>query len=272
MKGLFGILLSVMILALAGYGKVTSNTDSGIKETMETAETIEEVQSVGGKAAEAAENIEEKASVSDKESEEASLDDSDKGGQTESVSKEEKTVADSSKDDEKEAQSSAATENIKEEKSSEKKEDVTSDSSSKTTENKSDTATETKKEQTAEEKKVSYSPDTVVALAIAKCQAGGMITTQDNLANALAEGRITQEEYNEYYPYDGLEGSYYSLFVETDLNQASTTSGQPLRSEDAIAGYIADMLLLENSPVFNVVYAGTYTQNGTTFYEFRCLR
>lgn len=263
-----------MILALAGCDstKVGSNTEFGTKEVMETADTIEEVQSVGGKAAEAAENIEEKASVSDKESEEASLDDSDKGGQTESVSKEEKTEADNSKDDEKEAQSSAATENTKEEKSSEKKEDAGADYSSKTTENKSDTATETKKEQTAEEKKVSYSPDTVVALAIAKCQAGGMITTQDNLAKALAEGRITQEEYNEYYPYDGLEGSYYSLFVETDLNQASTTSGQPLRSEDAIAGYIADMLLLESSPVFNVVYAGTYSRNGASFYEFRCLR
>lgn len=275
MKGLFGILLSVMILSLAGCGKATSNTDSGRKEVTETVETIEEVQSVSGQVAEAAEDIEEKASVSDKESEEASLDDSGKGNQTEPASKEEKTVADSSKDDdksEKEAQSSAATENIKEEKSSEKKEDATSDSSSKTTENKSDTATETKKEQTAEEKKVSYSPDTVVALAIAKCQAGGMITTQDNLAKALAEGRITQEEYNEYYPYDGLEGSYYSVFVETDLNHASTTSGQPLRSEDAIAGYIADMLLLESSPVFNVVYAGTYTKNGASFYEFRCLR
>lgn len=102
--------------------------------------------------------------------------------------------------------------------------------------------------------------------------AGGMITTQDNLANALAEGRITQEEYNEYYPYDGLESSYYSVFVETDLNIASTTSGQPLRSEDAIATYIADMLLLESNPVFNVVYAGVYSRNGTDFYEFRCLR
>ena len=117
-----------------------------------------------------------------------------------------------------------------------------------------------------------YSPGNVVSLAIAKCQAGGMITTQDNLANALAEGRITQEEYNEYYPYDGLESSYYSVFVETDLNTASTTSGQPLRSEDAIATYIADMLLLEQSPIFNVVYAGVYSRNGTDFYEFRCLR
>ena len=25
--------------------------------------------------------------------------------------------------------------------------------------------------------------------------------------------------YNEYYPYDGMEGSYYSVFVETDLGK-----------------------------------------------------
>lgn len=119
---------------------------------------------------------------------------------------------------------------------------------------------------------VAYSPYNVTALAIAKCEAGGMITTQTNLDNALAEGRITQEEYEECYPYDGLEGSYYSVFVETDLNTASTISGEPLRSEDAIATYIANMLLLESNPVFNVVYAGVYNMNGTDFYEFRCLR
>lgn len=119
---------------------------------------------------------------------------------------------------------------------------------------------------------VSYDPNTVVSLAIAKCQAGGMITTQDNLANALAEGKITQEEYDDYYPYDGLENSYYSVFVETDLNIAATTSGTRLGSVDAIADHIAGMLLLESSPVFNIVYAGVYNLNGTDFYEFRCLR
>ena len=119
---------------------------------------------------------------------------------------------------------------------------------------------------------VSYSPQNVVSLATAKCQAGGMITTQQNLDNLLARGKITQDEYKEYYPYDGLDSSYYSVFVETDLNIASTTSGQPLRSEDAIATYIADMLLLESNPVFNVVYAVVYSRNGTDFYEFRCLR
>ncbi len=255
-----------MLLALAGCNttKEGSRTESGTMEIMETAEQGEKVQDVSGQTAETekvAEGIEEAASVTDKDTVGAALADSDKENQPETASKEEKTEPDSFKDDsknEKETQLSALTENKKEEKSSEKKDD----------------ATETKKEQdtVTEAKAVSYSPDTVVALAIAKCQAGGMITTQDNLANALSEGRITQEEYNEYYPYDGLEGSYYSVFVETDLNKASTTSGQPLRSQDAIAGYIADMLLLESSPVFNVVYAGTYSKNGTSFYEFRCLR
>ncbi|MFR9116323.1 MAG: hypothetical protein ACLVI0_06455 [Ruminococcus sp.] len=119
---------------------------------------------------------------------------------------------------------------------------------------------------------VAYSPQNVVSLATAKCQAGGMITTQQNLQNHLNDGSITQEEYNEYYPYDGMEGSYYSVFVETDLNKASTIDGQRLSSEDAIAEYIASMLLLETDPVFYISYDGIYTTGGTDYYEFRCHR
>lgn len=117
-----------------------------------------------------------------------------------------------------------------------------------------------------------YNPQNVVSLATAKCQAGGMITTQQNLDNLLAAGKITKEEYNEYYPYDGMEQSYYSVFVETDLNTASTLSGKRLPTEDAIAEYIAGMLLLENDPVFYISYEGIYTTGGTDFYEFRCHR
>ncbi len=117
-----------------------------------------------------------------------------------------------------------------------------------------------------------YDPYQVVNLVIAKCQAGGMITTEDNLANLLAEGKITQAEYDEYYPLDGLEGSYYSVFVETDLNLASDIVGNKLGSVDGIADYIANMLLLETQPIFNVTYAGVYTLNGVEFYEFRCHR
>ena len=119
---------------------------------------------------------------------------------------------------------------------------------------------------------VAYSPQNVVSLATAKCQAGGMITTQQNLQNHLNDGSITQEEYNEYYPYDGMEGSYYSVFVETDLNKASSIDGQRLSSEDAIAEYIASMLLLETDPVFYISYDGVYTTGGTDYYEFRCHR
>lgn len=117
-----------------------------------------------------------------------------------------------------------------------------------------------------------YNPQNVVSLATAKCQAGGMITTQQNLDNLLAAGKITKEEYNEYYPYDGMEQSYYSVFVETDLNTASTLSGKRLPTEDAIAEYIAGMLLLENDLVFYISYEGIYTTGGTDFYEFRCHR
>lgn len=91
---------------------------------------------------------------------------------------------------------------------------------------------------------------------------------EDNL-NA---GKITQEEYDEYYPLDGLEDSYYSVFVNVDLNKAATTSGRTLGSEEEIAQYIADMLLLESDSVFNIRYTGTTKTSGETFYEFRCYR
>lgn len=131
---------------------------------------------------------------------------------------------------------------------------------------------ETEPEETKQQEQpmTSYDPVSVCSQAVAKCQAGGMITTTDNLANLLSEGKITQEEYNSYYPYDGL--GYYSVFVETDLNKASTTSGRKLGSEDEIAEYIAGMMLLETEPVFYIEYAGVYSLNGTDFYEFRCYR
>ena len=81
---------------------------------------------------------------------------------------------------------------------------------------------------------VAYSPQNVVSLATAKCQAGGMITTQQNLQNHLNDGSITQEEYNEYYLYDGMEGSYYSVFVETDLNKASAIEKNKRESKEQL--------------------------------------
>ena len=118
---------------------------------------------------------------------------------------------------------------------------------------------------------VSYSPQNVVSLSIPKIKAGGKLILSEEMNRMLSEGTITQEEYNEYYPYDGT--GYFSIFVETDLKQASTIDGQRLPSEDAIAQYIADMLIIESVPSVDVEYAGVYTSNaGNQFYEFRCHR
>lgn len=250
MKRLCMILLSVMVFALAGCNstnKEMTEAENSYAETQETEETKEPVVTDSG----------EEDISTDKETELQDADNED----SETSDKEETAN-----------QSNSESRND----STDHRENTTA-----STEEREKTQTtvrvaepESTPEPTPapEYTPAAYSPGNVVSLAIAKCQAGGMITTQDNLANALAEGRITQEEYNEYYPYDGLESSYYSVFVETDLNTASTISGQPLRSENAIATYIADMLLLEQSPIFNVVYAGVYSRNGTDFYEFRCLR
>ena len=118
----------------------------------------------------------------------------------------------------------------------------------------------------------SYNPENVVNFATKKCQQGGMILVWDNLDHLYEEGKITKEEYNEYYPWDGLEDSYYSVFVNKDLNKAATTSGSPLESVEEIADYISEMMLLESDSIFAIEYAGIHKTNGTEFYEFRCHR
>ena len=117
---------------------------------------------------------------------------------------------------------------------------------------------------------VGYDADRVARLAVEKCKAAGMTPLPENLDRLLAEGKITQEEYNEYYPYDGC--GYYSVFVETNLNLASTISGERLCSEEVIADYIAGMMVLEVEPYFYIECAGVYQGNSVEFYEFRCYR
>lgn len=117
---------------------------------------------------------------------------------------------------------------------------------------------------------VGYDADRVARLAVEKCKAAGMIALPENLDRLLAEGKITQEEYNEYYPYDGC--GYYSVFVETNLNLASAISVERLCSEEEIADYIAGMMVLEVEPYFYIECAGVYQGNSVEFYEFRCYR
>ena len=138
------------------------------------------------------------------------------------------------------------------------------------TENQSETV---KKEETVTESQnafVAYNPQTIVALATSKTKGYGKITLTENLDRLLSEGVITKEEYDEYYPYDGA--GYYSVFVETNLREAKTTSGRLLETEDGIAQYIADMLALENGPYFLIEYVGIYSTGSSDFYEFRCYR
>ena len=59
---------------------------------------------------------------------------------------------------------------------------------------------------------------------------------------------------------------------DVHIIKGSTIDGQRLSSEDAIAEYIASMLLLETDPVFYISYDGVYTTGGTDYYEFRCHR
>lgn len=114
---------------------------------------------------------------------------------------------------------------------------------------------------------VSYSPQNVVALATAKTKAAGKVLLTENLDNLLASGQISQEEYNEYYPYDGA--GYYSVFVDSNMAEARSVSGTTsFNSEDEIAQYISDMLVLENGPYFLIEYAGTYDYYGKQCYEF----
>lgn len=140
------------------------------------------------------------------------------------------------------------------------------------------TTTPTEPEQTKEQsteapteaEAVAYSPNEVVSLATAKTKAYGKISIPEDLDNMLANGEITKEEYDAYYPYDGA--GYYSVFVETDLNEASTTSGRKLESVEGIADYISGMLALETGPYFYIEYTGITNTGGKDFYEFRCYR
>ena len=86
-----------------------------------------------------------------------------------------------------------------------------------------------------------------------------MITTQQNLQNHL---KMALRRKSTMAPH-GMEGSYYSVFVETDLTI------QMDKTEDAIAEYIASMLLLKLIRYSIPSYDGTYT-TGVAQTIFRC--
>lgn len=264
MKRLFIILLSVVLIGSAGCS-ASRDMDSEVNNAVTTEVAEVATESETETEAAVADVVETETESTETEPTEA-----DEPERTETVyetvaSREETVAAE-------EPQSETVTSDSKKSGSKESGKKSQYQKADTASEAQSQQAEEPKTETKPETKAADYSPDKVVSLATAKCQAGGMVTTEQHLQDNLNAGKITQEEYNEYYPLDGLEDSFYSVFINVDLNKAATTSGRTLGSEEEIAQYIADMLLLESDPVFNIRYAGTTQTSGETFYEFRCYR
>lgn len=267
MKKLLFFLLFVVLIGSVGCGSnkdlSVEVTDAGSTEVVnETVEPTTEAVTVETEDAGTAQQ-ESTGAVNEVDSF-ADTKDTGKDNQSDNIASEEKT-ADNEQSEENKNSDSQKSENQSNDKTSE----PASEQQPKPEEN---SKPKEKLELKPEPQSVSYSPDRVVSLAISKCQVGGMVTTEQHLKDNLNAGKITQEEYDEYYPLDGLEDSYYSVCVNVDLNKAATTSGRALGSEEEIAQYIADMLLLESDSVFNIRYTGTTKTSGETFYEFRCYR
>ena len=265
MKKLLFFLLSVVLIGSVGCGSNKDLSvevrDAGSTEIVnETVEPTTEAVTVETEDAGTAQQ-ESTGTVAEVDSS-ADTKDTGKDNQSDNIASEEKTAENKKSEENKSSDSQKSEKQPKDTKS-----EQTSEQQPKPEEK-----TEEKPEPKPEPQAVSYNPDRVVSLAISKCQAGGMVTTEQHLKDNLNAGKITQEEYDEYYPLDGLEDSYYSVFINVDLNKAATTSGRALGSEEAIAKYIADMLLLESDNVFNIRYTGTTKTSGETFYEFRCYR
>ena len=275
MKKLLFFLLSVVLIGSVGCGSnkdlSTEVTDAGstevVNETSEpTTEAVTvETEDAGTAQQESTEAVTEVDSFADTK-------DTGKDNQSDDIASEKKTADNKQSEENKSSDCQKSEKQPKDTKSEPASEQQPKPEENTKPEKKTEEKPEEKPEPKPEPQAVSYSPEKVVSLAISKCQAGGMVTTEQHLKDNLNAGKITQEEYDEYYPLDGLEDSYYSVFVNVDLNKAATTSGRTLGSEEEIAQYIADMLLLESDSAFNIRYTGTTKTSGETFYEFRCYR
>ena len=275
MKKLLFFLLSVVLIGSVGCGSnkdlSMEVTDAGSTEIVnETVEPTTEAVTVETEDAGTAQQ-ESTGTVNEVDSS-ADTKDTGKDNQSDNIASEEKTAENKQSEENKSSDSQKPEKQPKDTKSEPASEQQPKPEENTKPEKKTEEKPEAKPEPKPEPQAVSYSPEKVVSLAISKCQASGMVTTEQHLKDNLNAGKITQEEYDEYYPLDGLEDSYYSVFVNVDLNKAATTSGRTLGSEEEIAQYIADMLLLESDSVFNIRYTGTTKTSGETFYEFRCYR
>lgn len=126
-------------------------------------------------------------------------------------------------------------------------------------------------QQPSQPEPVSYSPQRVVQLATEKTKAAGKIYIPDDLDRMLAEGTITQEDYNDCYPTDGA--GYLEFYVAMDLNEARDVSGTvKFNSEDDIAANIAGMYSSLPQQYFYIEYHGTVMYGDKECYVFYCYR
>ena len=133
------------------------------------------------------------------------------------------------------------------------------------------TEQESTEEETTSNLVIEYDPDRVCALATSICEQEGLRTTADSMDEMLANGLISKEEYDEFYPYAGA--GYLGVFIETDLSTACTITGRRLSSEQAIAEYLAEVMISEaTDEYFYIECAGIYVHHGVSMYEFRCYR
>lgn len=140
-----------------------------------------------------------------------------------------------------------------------------------TTQQKPEQLSQPETEQPSQPEPVSYSPERVVQLATEKTKADGKIYIPDDLDRMLAEGTLSQEDYNACYPTDGA--GYLEFYVATDLNEARDVSGTvKFNSEDDIAANIAGMYHSLPQQYFYIEYHGTVMYGGIECYVFYCYR
>ena len=250
------LLLSVTILLLAGCGgkenQVTEEQNVEIEtqtvfEALEDISEEKETETVTGQPEETQESTEPEESATAED--------------------------DKEKDNSSEGQTSSATEKEQDSQNQSNAQNGTSKPQTTEPDTKPEPEPEAPQEpqQPSQPEPVSYSQQRVVQLATEKTKAAGKIYIPDDLDRMLAEGTITQEDYNDCYPTDGA--GYLEFYVATDLNEARDVSGTvKFNSEDDIAANIAGMYSSLPQLYFYIEYHGTVMYGDKECYVFYCYR
>lgn len=184
MKKLLFFLLSVVLIGSVGCGSnkdlstEVTNTESTevVNETVEpTTEAVTvETEDAGTAQQESTEAVTEVDSSADTK-------DTGKDNQSDNIASEEKTADNKQSEENKSSDSQESGKQPKDTKS-----EPASEQQPKPEENsKPEEKPEEKPEPKPEPQAVSYSPEKVVSLAISKCQAGGMVTTEQHISGAV---------------------------------------------------------------------------------------